>query len=103
MSYRAADAKFSAHLMQMAGPVRRDHAGFLIIADLGVEPKQRTRAADRTRSKRWRAGTRRARQQIAAARKLGLPNPYAKPGQGFPYGWQQIESTSDNEPTPAHV
>jgi hypothetical protein len=66
------------------GPVRRrDLGGFLIFDELRTGPKQRTRAADRTRSKQWRGGTRRGRRQVAAARKLGLAHPFAKP---FPAG-----------------
>jgi hypothetical protein len=51
----------------------------LAVAPLGVPPKPRTRSADRTRSRRWRAGTRRARRRIAAARRQGLPHPFPPP------------------------
>lgn len=66
-------AQFSATLMKLVGHTRRTK---LFVAAPN-KLWRRTRAADRTRTKRWRAGTRRARRQIAAAKKLGLPHPFA--------------------------
>lgn len=65
-------------LLHLARPVRRTHEPH----DTAPKPpNRRSRASDRTRSKRWRSGTRRTRRQVEVARRRGLPHPLS--GKGF--------------------
>ncbi len=86
-------ARLGADLLRLAAHVRRTH-GVVFATPLRKPPKQRSRAADRTRSKRYRAGTRRTRRQVQNARKAGLPHPLAA---NAPFtGWHQMGCMIDD-------
>lgn len=86
----------SGGLVHLAETAARTHnftrGGYLFFAP-AEPPKPRTHAADRTRSKRWRAGSKRTKKLARLARKHGRRTPFADPWRGWePLGW--IDETS---------
>lgn len=55
-------------------------------------PKQRSHARDRTRSKRWLAGSRRIKKAARLARAQGRRSPYADQWRG----WEPLGCTTDS-------
>jgi hypothetical protein len=57
--------------------------------------KPKTHAVDRTRSPRWRAGSRRTKQLTQAAKRRGRRSPFADPLKGWTdLGWTTDETHS---------
>lgn len=98
----------------LAGAVEGARAFVKVFASRGVEiftrgealffvpippPKPRSHAADRTRSPRWRAGTRRHRRLA----RRGLLSRPAKPPVVLPDSWQDLGWCSDPGDDVPHV
>lgn len=89
-------AKLGDGLQRLAEGVRRTHKAMFgdrpgwYLAVALPPPRRRTHAADRTRSPRWRAGSRRTKKLARAARRQGRRTPFASPLKGWTdMGWME--------------
>jgi hypothetical protein len=70
---------------------------FLLFAPIPLG-KPKTHAIDRTRSPRWRAGSKRTKKLARLARRAGRRTPFENPWKG----WESLGWTTDSEADTVH-